>query len=106
MSVVQYSLYIVRCADGSLYTGIATDVARRFKEHEAGPRGAKYLRGRGPLTLAFELPVGDRSAASKAEYQVKNLPKSDKELLIAGHKSLAELGAELSSGQASGAAGG
>ncbi|MGI9272019.1 MAG: GIY-YIG nuclease family protein [Woeseiaceae bacterium] len=106
MSTAKYSLYIIRCADGSLYTGIATDVARRFKEHKAGPRGAKYLRGRGPLKLAFELPVGDRSAASRAEYQVKNLPKSDKELLIAGRKSLAELGAELNFAQASGAAGG
>lgn len=106
MSDNLYSLYIVRCADGSLYTGIATDVARRFKEHEVGPRGAKYLRGRGPLTLAFESPVGDRSAASRAEYQVKSLSKSEKEMLIAGHKSLAELDAELVSVQASGAVGG
>lgn len=102
----EYSLYIVRCADGSLYTGIAVDVARRFKEHQKGPRGAKYLRGRGPLTLAFESPVGDRGAASRAEYQVKSLPKSEKEQLIAGRKSLAEISAEPTAGQASGAGGG
>jgi putative endonuclease len=96
----------VRCADGNLYTGIALDVARRFKEHETGSRGAKYLRGRGPLTLAFQTQVGDRSAASRVEYRVKKLPKSDKEQLIAGHKSLGDLGAELISAQASGASGG
>jgi putative endonuclease len=87
----QFSLYIVRCADGSLYTGIATDVARRVKEHESGPRGAKYLRGRGPLTLAFQTCIGDRSAATKVEYHVKKLPRSDKEQLISGCKSLADL---------------
>lgn len=102
----EFSLYIVRCADGSLYTGIALDVTRRFKEHQNGPRGAKYLRGRGPLTLAFASPVGDRSAASRAEYQVKNLPKSEKEQLIDGRKSLAEISGEPIAGQASGAAGG
>jgi putative endonuclease len=96
----------VRCADGKLYTGIAVDVARRLKEHEAGSRGAKYLRGRGPLTLAFQTEVGDRSAASKIEYRVKNLPKSDKEQLIAGRKSLVDLGADLNVAQASGASGG
>lgn len=91
MSDTLFSLYIVRCADGSLYTGIATDVARRVKEHESGPRGAKYLRGRGPLTLAFQTCIGDRSAATKAEYHVKKLPRSDKEQLISGCKSLADL---------------
>lgn len=106
VSDAQYSLYIVRCADGHLYTGIAVDVARRLREHEAGSRGAKYLRGRGPLTLAFQIEVGDRSAASKIEYRVKNLPKSDKEQLIAGRKSLVDLGAELNVAQASGASGG
>jgi putative endonuclease len=102
----EYSLYIVRCADGSLYTGIALDVARRFREHQDGPRGAKYLRGRGPLTLAFESTVGDRAAASRAEYRVKNLPKVEKERLIAGRKMLADISDELTAGQASGAAGG
>jgi putative endonuclease len=96
MSNAVYSVYMLRCADGSLYTGIATDVARRLQEHESGPRGAKYLRGRGPLELAFEYAVGDRGSASKIEYHLKSLAKFDKEDLVAGRKSLAELTAAVS----------
>jgi len=86
-----YSLYVLRCADGSLYTGIALDVARRIKEHEAGPRGAKYLRGRAPLVLAFEAEIGARGAASRLERIVKALPRIDKERLVAGELRLADL---------------
>lgn len=86
-----YSLYIVRCADGSLYTGIATDVERRIQEHESGTRGAKYLRGKGPLQLEFEQRVGDRSDASLFEYHVKKLDRSGKEDLISGQASLTDL---------------
>ena len=80
-----WHLYFVRCRDGSLYTGIATDVARRFAEH-AGPgnKGSKYLRGRGPLELVFQAAVGDRSVASRAEYRVKRLARADKEAIIKG----------------------
>lgn len=91
MKPSQFSLYIVRCADESLYTGIAVDVTRRMREHQAGLRGAKYLRGRGPLQLVFEQAVGDRSVASSAEHRVKRLDKAAKEALIAGRLSLAEL---------------
>jgi putative endonuclease len=91
MSAGEYSLYIVRCADGSLYTGIATDVNRRLQEHEAGARGAKYLRGKGPLRLEYSHFLGDRSTAQKAEYHVKRLEREQKEALIAGGYSLAEL---------------
>ena len=86
-----YSLYIVRCADGSLYTGIATDVERRIQEHESGTRGAKYLRGKGPLQLEFEQRVGDRSDASLFEYHVKKLDRSGKEDLISRQASLTDL---------------
>lgn len=86
-----YSLYIIRCADGSLYTGISTDVARRLQEHEAGRRGAKYLRGKGPLVLEYEQALGDRSVASRAEFVVKRLDRSGKEQLISGQRALAEL---------------
>ena len=106
MPEIDYSLYIIRCADGSLYTGIATDVARRLQEHESGSRSAKYLRGRGPLQLEFQERIGDRSAASRVEYCVKNLGKSVKEALVAGRITLAELRNENSQRQASGAAGG
>ncbi len=87
----RFSLYLVRCADGSLYTGIAVDVARRLREHEDGLRGAKYLRGRGPLQLVFAQAVGDRSMASSAEHRVKRLDKAAKEALVAGRLSLGDL---------------
>lgn len=86
-----YSLYIVRCADGSLYTGIATDVERRLREHQSGVRGAKFLRGKGPLRLEFTECLGDRSIALQVEYRVKQLERERKEELIAGQHSLADL---------------
>lgn len=86
-----YSVYILRCGDGSLYTGIAIDVARRLREHAAGARGAKYLRGRGPLQLVFSRPVGDRCRASRAEHRIKQLDRPRKEALIDGTVSFAEL---------------
>jgi len=87
----EYSLYIVRCRDGSLYTGIAVDVARRIREHEKGTRGARYLRGKGPLRLEFAQRIGDRAAASRIEFRVKQLGKEAKEDLIAGRRLLGEL---------------
>jgi putative endonuclease len=74
-----WSVYVLRCADGSLYTGIATDVSRRLAEHREGRKGAKYLRGRGPLELLYQQQVGDRSLAAMIEYRVKCLPKEHKE---------------------------
>ena len=74
-----WSVYLLRCADGSLYTGIATDVPKRVAEHAESRRGAKYLRGRGPLELVFYQEIGDRSVASKIEHRVKRLPKAYKE---------------------------
>ncbi len=87
----EYSLYIVRCGDGSLYTGIATDIERRLREHEDGKRGSRYLRGRGPLRLEFSAPLGDRSRAQQFEHRVKRLGREQKEQLIAGRATLAEL---------------
>ena len=80
-----YSVYIVECRDGTLYTGIATDVDRRLDEHESGTRGARYLRGRGPLRLVFTETVGDRSRAQRAEYRIKQLARQQKRELIDGH---------------------
>ena len=94
MSTGEYSLYIVRCRDGSLYTGIATDVDRRLREHESGNRGARYLRGRGPLQLEFTQHLGDRATALRLEHRVKRLQREPKEALIAGRISLRELGAD------------
>jgi len=82
-------LYLVRTASGALYTGITTDVERRFAEHHAGaPKGARSLRGKGPLTLEFQAPAGDRSRASKLEWQVKRWPRVRKEALLKGEISL------------------
>ena len=91
MTEPRFSLYIVRCADDSLYTGIATDVEKRLAEHQSGPRGAKYLRGRQPLKLEFSQPIGDRAIASRLEYRVKRLSRARKEALIAGTESLRDL---------------
>lgn len=87
----EYSLYIVRCADGTLYTGIATDVARRLAEHESGLRGARYLRGKGPLEIVFAEVVGDRATASQLEYRVKKLARPKKLELIDGLSCLDDL---------------
>lgn len=77
-----WRLYILRTASGVLYTGITNDVARRFAQHQAG-KGAKALRGKGPLELLFHCEAGDRSSASKLEYQVKQLKRQDKIRLVA-----------------------
>lgn len=83
-----YSVYIVECGDGTYYTGVATDVDRRLREHEAGARGARYLRGRGPLRLVFNSVVGDRSQAQRAEYRIKQLSRQRKIELIDGRLQL------------------
>jgi len=78
-------LYLIRCADNSIYTGVSTAVARRLAEHQSGRgRGASYLRGRGPLTLARKIRVGDKSAAFRLEWRVKKLSRARKEDLIKG----------------------
>ena len=96
----EYSLYILRCADGSLYTGIAIDVDSRLVEHERGTRGAKYLRGRAPFRLVFQAPVGDRSEAQRVEYRVKRLDRSAKLRLVSGEISLETAGLRGSVAQA------
>ena len=76
-------VYILRCADGSLYTGIATDVMRRLDEHKTGVRSAaKYTRARRPVKLVYQEPQDSRSAAARREYQIKQLPRAEKEALI------------------------
>ena len=81
MEAIWY-LYILRCGDGSLYTGITTDVQRRLAEHRSG-KGAKYTRGRGPLELQYQEECGTHSDALKRELAVKALPRQEKELLVA-----------------------
>lgn len=74
-----WNIYLVRCADGSVYTGISTDVERRIGEHRSRDKGAKYLRGRGPFELLYQRAVGSRSQASRLEHQVKKLSKAEKD---------------------------
>lgn len=102
MSSAVFSLYIVRCSDDTLYTGIAADVGKRISEHESSPRGAKYLRGKGPLRLVFSEEVGDRAAASTLEYRVKKLSRARKEAIIHGRASLRDLLGDLEPAQVSG----
>ncbi|GEM_PF-765923 len=80
-----WHLYVARCSDGTLYTGIAKDVAARLEAHNMG-KGAKYTRTRTPLTLLFQEPQADYSVALKREYQVKRLGRKGKEAFINGKK--------------------
>jgi putative endonuclease len=80
-----YSLYIVTCADGTYYTGIATDVQRRILEHNgAKPNGARYTSSRRPVSLVFEASFATRSEALKEEARIKRLTRQQKHDLIAG----------------------
>ena len=74
-------LYILRCGDGTLYTGITTDVEARLAQHRCG-KGAKYTRGRGPLELVYREQCEDHSHALKRELAVKSMTKEEKKKLI------------------------
>ena len=76
-----WKLYILRCSDGSLYTGITTDLEKRIAAHSAG-KGAKYTRGRGPLELVYEEDCCDHSAALKRELEIKGRPREEKLKMI------------------------
>ena len=78
-----WHLYLIRTRQNALYTGITTDVSQRLAEHSAGKKGAKYLRSKGPLELVYQTEMGDRATASKAEYRLKRLKKSQKERIVA-----------------------
>ena len=77
----QWYLYILRCKDNTLYTGITTDVEKRLVAHCSG-KGAKYTRGRAPLELVYQESCGSHSNALKREAEIKKLPRTAKELLV------------------------
>ena len=82
-----WHVYIVRCADGTFYTGIARDVDKRLAEHNGkGKLGARYTRARRPVKLVYREAVADRSAAGKREYAIKRLRRSEKLALVARKK--------------------
>ena len=72
-----WKLYILRCGDGTLYTGITTDVEKRLEVHRSG-KGAKYTRGRAPLELVYREECGDHSAALKREAEIKKMSREEK----------------------------
>jgi len=83
--VSHWFVYILKCADDSLYTGIATDLERRISEHNGcGSVGAKYTRGRRPVVLAYQETVNTRSEALVRESEIKRLSRLKKERLISG----------------------
>lgn len=85
-----WSLYILRCSDGSLYTGITLDVKRRFAEHCESPKGARYTRSHHPLKVVYRKKIGTQGDAMKMERRVKALPKEQKEKLILKKRKLPE----------------
>jgi putative endonuclease len=78
-----WTVYMLRCSDNSLYTGITTDIERRIREHNGSGRGARYTRGRQPVSLAWMESVASRSEACRREHQVRNLNRLKKQALMA-----------------------
>jgi len=78
---VAWTVYMLRCQDGSLYTGITTDLDRRVKEHQSG-KGARYTRARLPVELVWSEPAAHESAAKKREAAIKKFSRSQKESLL------------------------
>lgn len=86
MNIVQWYVYILRCSDNSLYTGITTDLERRIKEHNNSNKlGAKYTRVRRPVSLVYTEDFLNRKTASQKEYKLKRLTKSEKEKLVSSY---------------------
>lgn len=77
-----YYVYLLECADGTLYTGSTTDVERRLTEHNESPKGAGYTKSRRPVKLLYSEDCGTQSEAQKREYTIKQLTRSQKRTLI------------------------
>ncbi|MDK9693258.1 MAG: GIY-YIG nuclease family protein [Sulfurimonas sp.] len=77
-----WHIYMLKCSDDSIYTGITTDLLRRIGEHNHSPKGAKYTRTRRPVELIHSESYDDKSSASKREYQIKQLSKIQKLSLV------------------------
>lgn len=81
--MTDWYVYILRCADDSLYTGIARELSARLALHNAG-KGAKYTRGRGPVSVVYTERAASRSAALQREHAIKRLPAAAKRALVGG----------------------
>lgn len=77
-----YTVYMLRCADGTFYTGIARDVAKRLQEHNTSPKAARYTRGRRPVVLVYQEGCASRSTALSREMEIKQLTRTEKKALI------------------------
>jgi putative endonuclease len=77
-----WAVYIIRCSDESLYTGVTTDLERRFREHSRGVRGARYFNGRSPVEVVYHETGHDRSSASRREAAIKKLSREEKKQLV------------------------
>ncbi len=82
---MSWNLYIIEASDASLYTGISTDVERRFEEHRSGNKGARYFNGREPLEVVYIESGHNRSSASKREAEIKGMTRAQKKSLIASY---------------------
>ena len=82
---MKWQVYIILCSDNSLYTGITTDIQRRFRQHAEG-RGAKYFRGRQPLKVVYIENDHSRSSAASRESRIKTMNRADKVLLVKGRQ--------------------
>jgi putative endonuclease len=90
--MTEWHLYIIQCSDDSFYTGITTNVERRFYEHKMqGRKSAKYVKGRKPLQLVFSAKIGDKGEAYRIEKKVKGLSKEKKKHLICGELTIGDL---------------
>lgn len=77
-----YIVYMLRCSDGTFYTGIARDVEKRVHEHNESAKGAKYTKGRRPVVLVYTEVVANRSEAQKREHSLRQLTRSEKRALV------------------------
>lgn len=84
--ITGWFVYIVSCSDGTLYTGITTDLQRRTREHNTGKGAARYTRARRPVTLAYWEKAESRSEAARREYQIKRLSAAEKRNMVSTRK--------------------
>jgi putative endonuclease len=78
---MEWFVYMIRCSDDSLYTGVTTDIERRFKEHAGDEKGAKYFNGRQPLEVVYSESGHSRSSACQREASIKKLSRNEKQVL-------------------------
>ncbi|MFC1843971.1 GIY-YIG nuclease family protein [Thermodesulfobacteriota bacterium] len=79
---IHWHVYMVRCSDGTLYTGITNDLEKRIEAHNSGKDGARYTRSRRPVSLVYSEEAGSKSEAASLEYRIKKLTRAKKDMLV------------------------